>query len=551
MKKNSFVEGTIIATVAIVLVKILGMLYIVPFYATVGSQGSALYGYAYNIYNIFLEISAAGLPIAMSKIINEYNTLGLNEAKVRAFKIGKRLITYISLFCFVILFVFSREIGTLILGNLSGGNTIEDVSFVIRCVSFAVLIIPFLSISKGYLQGHKYIGPTSVSLIIEQLVRILIIIIGSYLALKVFDLGLTNAVGIAVFGAFIGGAVAYIYILRKMRKNKEKLGLIKYEKKDNVTSKEILKKIISYAMPFIIINIAITFYSLINLVLILRTLNYLNAYPAPEIEFITNAITTLGSKLNMIVGAIATGLTVSLIPNIVSSFVKKDFVDVNHKINKAFQIILIISIPMTIALSIMAKPVWTAFYGVSTLGPIIFCVSIFTALFANLYMVSNSTLQGLNKFKAVYISTLVGFFANAILDVPLMLLMNKLGIYPFYGAILSTVIGYSLSVFIALKFLKKEHGISIKETYRILPKILVPTIFMALVLIGLKYLMPYNETSRLSSVIFILINTVVGLIVYLFIAHKMGLINSIFGRKLIAKIVRKITFGKIKLKEDE
>ncbi len=550
MKKNSFVEGTIIATVAIVLVKILGMLYIVPFYATVGSQGSALYGYAYNIYNIFLEISAAGLPIAMSKIINEYNTLGLNEAKVRAFKIGKRLITYISLFCFVILFVFSKEIGMLILGNLSGGNTIEDVAFVIKCVSFAVLIIPFLSISKGYLQGHKYIGPTSVSLIIEQLVRILIIIAGSYLALKVFDLGLTNAVGIAVFGAFIGGSMAYLYILRKMRQNKEKLGLVEYEKKDNVTSKEILKKIISYAMPFIIINIAVTVYSFINMVLILRTLNYLNAYTATEIEFITNAITTLGSKLNMIVGALATGLTVSLIPNIVSSFVKKDFIDVNHKINKAFQMILIISIPMTIALSVMAKPVWTAFYGVSTLGPIIFSVSVFTALFSNLYMVSSSTLQGLNKFKAVYLSTLIGFFTNALLDVPLMLLMHKLSIYPFYGAILSTVIGYSLSVFIALKFLKKEHGITIKETYKTFLKILVPTIFMTLALIGLKYLIPYNETSRLSSIIFILINTLVGLIVYLFIAYKMGLINNIFGKKLIAKIVRKITFGKVNLKED-
>ena len=268
MKKNSFVEGTIIATVAIIIVKLLGMLYIIPFYATVGSRGSALYGYAYNIYNIFLEISAAGLPIAMSKIINEYNTLGLNEAKVRAFKMGKKLITYISLFCFVLLFVFAREIGMLILGDLSGGNTIEDVAFVVRCVSFAVLVIPFLSISKGYLQGHKYIGPTSASLIIEQLVRIAIIIIGSFLAFKVFDLGLTNAVGVAVFGAFVGGAIAYLYILRKMRQNKEKLGLIKYETKDNVSNKEIIKKIVSYAVPFIIINIAVTLYSFVNMVLI-------------------------------------------------------------------------------------------------------------------------------------------------------------------------------------------------------------------------------------------------------------------------------------------
>ena len=56
MKKSSFVEGTFIATAAIIFVKILGMLYVIPFYAIVGTEGAALYAYAYNIYNIFCGI---------------------------------------------------------------------------------------------------------------------------------------------------------------------------------------------------------------------------------------------------------------------------------------------------------------------------------------------------------------------------------------------------------------------------------------------------------------------------------------------------------------
>ena len=91
MKKSSFVEGTLIATLSIFIVKILGMLYVIPFYAMVGVQGSALYAYAYNIYSIFLDISTAGLPIAISKIINEYDTLGKMEAKQRTYEIGKRI----------------------------------------------------------------------------------------------------------------------------------------------------------------------------------------------------------------------------------------------------------------------------------------------------------------------------------------------------------------------------------------------------------------------------------------------------------------------------
>ena len=101
MKKSSFIEGTVIATFAIVITKILGMLYVIPFYAMVGVQGSALYAYAYNIYVIFLDISSAGLPVAISKIIKEYNTLGEMDAKVRAYRLGVKIISFVFI-CFSI-----------------------------------------------------------------------------------------------------------------------------------------------------------------------------------------------------------------------------------------------------------------------------------------------------------------------------------------------------------------------------------------------------------------------------------------------------------------
>ena len=75
MKKNGFIEGTLIATSIIIIIKILGMLYVIPFYQIVGSDGTALYSYAYNIYLIFLSISSAGLPDAIAKIISEYKVI--------------------------------------------------------------------------------------------------------------------------------------------------------------------------------------------------------------------------------------------------------------------------------------------------------------------------------------------------------------------------------------------------------------------------------------------------------------------------------------------
>ena len=106
LKKHSFIESTIISTLSIIFIKILGMIYVIPFYAIVGVQGSILYAYAYNIYVIFLDISSAGLPIAISKVINEFNTLGKLDAKVRAYRLGKQLITFISIVVFCLLFLF-------------------------------------------------------------------------------------------------------------------------------------------------------------------------------------------------------------------------------------------------------------------------------------------------------------------------------------------------------------------------------------------------------------------------------------------------------------
>ena len=115
MKKNSFMEGTIIATLAIVVVKILGMLYVIPFYSIVGSSGGALYSYAYNIYLIFLGISSAGLPSAISKIISEYNTLEDKTAKNVAYKQAKNIILIFASISFLLLFVFAPSIAKFII----------------------------------------------------------------------------------------------------------------------------------------------------------------------------------------------------------------------------------------------------------------------------------------------------------------------------------------------------------------------------------------------------------------------------------------------------
>lgn len=547
MKKSSFVEGTFIATFAIIFTKILGLFYVIPFYAMIGVQGSALYAYAYNIYAIFLDISSAGLPIAMSKIIGEYNALGMMDAKIRAYHIGKRIMVFLAVAIFLLMFIFAPQISNFLIGDLTGGNTPEDVAAAIRCISFAILIVPFLSVTKGFLQGHKIINVSSFSQIIEQIIRIAIILGGTYFVIHVLNGTVTTAVCVAVTGAFVGGLVAYLFLKYKIKKSDNKeLSLNEELKKDDVTDKEIGKKIFTYALPFIIINIVSSCYNFIDMTLLLRTMDYLKM-SAVDVEFATSAVTTWAPKINMIIASIAMGMSTSLIPTMVSAYTLNNWKEVNNKFNQALQIIFFISLPMTIGISMLATSIWSIFYGYNMNGTYILALNVFTGLFINVYMITSSALQGLNKFKIVYLSTILGFVTNALLDVPLMLLYNKIGIPPFLGAVTASITGYCLSIVISLVALKKQCKLAYGNTIRLVLKMLIPTVLMMIVVFGISKIMPVNYDSKLSCILYVAVNAIVGAIIYFFVSFKTGIIEKVFGKESVNRILKKLTFGKVSI----
>lgn len=541
MKKNGFVEGTFIATFAIIIVKVLGALYVIPFYRIIGESGGALYSYAYNVYNLFLNISTAGIPIAISKLISEYNTLEMYEAKERAYKLGRNIILIISVIAFFMLFVFSREFASLILGEIKGGNTLDDVSFVIKCVSFCLLIIPFLSVSKGYLQGHKYITPSSISQVIEQVVRIAVLLMGSYIVINVLNKSVTLGVGVSVFAAFVGGCSAYLYIKIKMIKNKSAFPT--KNTKDNVSNKEIFKKILKYSIPLIIVSVATDIYSLTDMTLVVRT-SYKLGYTAKEAELIASIISTWAPKICMIINAVAIGMGASLIPHMVSSYTKKDYTSSNKRFNEALRIIIVSTLPLAVGLAFLSGPVYTLFYGNNTYGTLILRYTSISSFFASIYIVISLSLQSLNKFKTVYVSSIMGFLINALLDVPLMHLFNLMGLEAFYGAILATILGYVFSYIYSLTSLKKSMNFNYSETLDTIKKVFLPitSMFIVLVILNLFVKLPTNGIMRMCLVLGLY--TLLGAFVYLGISYKTGLLYEVFGKDYVDKLLRKLHLKK-------
>lgn len=84
-------------------------------------------------------------------------------------------------------------------------------------------------------------------------------------------------------------------------------------------------------------------------------------YSTKDAESIMSVISTWGSKFNMIISSVSTGIIVSLIPTLTASFVVGNQKDINKKVNQTFQILLLFTMPMTVGLSMLAKPVWMIF----------------------------------------------------------------------------------------------------------------------------------------------------------------------------------------------
>ena len=76
--KEKMLRGSAWMTAASIFSRILGAIYIIPWYAWFGDQrlqANALYAKGYTVYAVFLMLSTAGIPSAVAKQEAHYNSL--------------------------------------------------------------------------------------------------------------------------------------------------------------------------------------------------------------------------------------------------------------------------------------------------------------------------------------------------------------------------------------------------------------------------------------------------------------------------------------------
>ena len=116
LKKDSLFKGTALLSISLLLTKILGAVYLIPFYQIIGGEEQmALFNYGYSYYATILEISSAGTPLAIAKLVAKYNALEQYDVSKRIVKLGSWLLVIMGILGFCVLFFGSGYISEQIL----------------------------------------------------------------------------------------------------------------------------------------------------------------------------------------------------------------------------------------------------------------------------------------------------------------------------------------------------------------------------------------------------------------------------------------------------
>ena len=245
----------------------------------------------------------------------------------------------------------------------------------------------------------------------------------------------------------------------------------------------------------------------------------------------------------MIINTLALGLCASIVPFIVDNYLKNQHKELNQKFNQAINIINFVSIPISFFIILYSKEIYSIFYGSSPYGGVILAVLSVVSILFSIHLVINMILQGMKKYKLVYLNTIVGIVVNAILDIPLILLLNKIKFYPIIGTIISTMIGQLISITIVFINLKKELNFKYKEIFKLLFKITIVSTLLLLTSFILKKSLLNNINYNLLKV------GISGLIfvpIYIYITYKTKLIFKIFSEEEIDKILKKLKINRRK-----
>lgn len=459
MNSKGFVKGAVILIVFNLIGKLVGAIYRIPLANLLGAEGIGKYQLVFPLYSLLLAISVSGIPIAISKIVAEYNGKGQFGDVKRLLRISIFYLLIVSLVCFVIVIFCAKFIAKL------QGNS--EIYFCYYGIAPAILFVGVLSVFRGYFQGNLNMLPTAISGFVEQLGKL---IFGLFFATKLISRGLNYGVLGALIGISISEFLALLFIslyyLFYARKNK--VNSIAVLGKRNIT-----KQLLSTAIPITLGGLASPITSIIDSLLVVNLLIFTGFQNGVATSLLGLQSGIVDPLINIPI-VIAVSISASLLPNLTREYTKGDEIEVKLLIEKAFQITLSVSLVCAICFVIFGKQILTFLYGKTLLiNEINIAVKLlflggFNLIFLSLVQVTTGILQGLGKQNLAVKSLLIGSGIKIVLTITLVSFKS----INILGAMMSGGVSYFVVFLINYKRIKIEtqarlhnvlFGVSVQE----------------------------------------------------------------------------------------
>ena len=396
-KKQNFLQGTALLAMATAIVKIIGAFYKIPLNAIIGEKGFGYFNTAYEIYNVLLMISTAGLPVAMSRMISQASSLKHYNQVRRIYNTARGIFLGLGITGTLLMTLFCRQ--------LAAFQNQPDAWAAIGFLGPCVLLICIMSTFRGFFQGQSNMLPTSISQVIEAVVKLIVGIAAAWLLLKS-----TGSVALAAGGAILGVTascmVSSVYLFSCFRKV--------YPHMEQTTDSprsfgDTAKGLMVIAIPITLGSAGLQFLTMLETKIYMgRLLEFYTQSAADTMRGIYGMTQTI---FNMPC-AFITPLTISIIPAITAQLTTCHDLEAKATEESAIRITGLISMPCAFGLGLLAQPV-TALLGGYTgdnlaLATKLMTVLGFSIMFNAVVLVTTAIMQAHGHATRPVINMLIG-----------------------------------------------------------------------------------------------------------------------------------------------
>lgn len=485
---NSFLKGTLILTVGGIVVKVIGSLNWIILSRVLGGEGMGLYQMAFPIYLLALTVSSAGIPTAISIITAEKLALNDFRGASRVFHISLTVLTISSLF-FSLLLYFGAEL-------LITYQFIHDARayYALLALAPAVFFVTILSSFRGYLQGCQIMTPTAVSQIVEQLVRVVTMLIFASLLLPK---GLEYAAGGASLGAAPGalaGLIVLIYYYWQLNKKFRVKILKQIQANSQESGISIIKRIAKLALPVSLASIMLPVVANLDLFIVPARLE-VAGYTVEQATELFGYLIGMAVPLLNLSTILTAALCTSLVPAISESFALKDTKRIYDQTASAMRIANMVTIPGFVVLWLLAKPISELFYNAPEASQSISVLSVGVFLLG-IHQVTTGVLQGMGHTTIPVINMVIAIVCKVILN----WVLTAMPILGIKGASWATVADFGMGAILNMYFVNRYVGFVI-DTKSLVKVMVAATAMGGIIYIIYDAIMMQTDSNALSTVI--------------------------------------------------